>query len=346
MVLLIGLGVASEGVARIGSVVTFAIAFAVAIVPEGLTAVVTLTLAVGVERMARRNAVVRRLSAVEALGSVNVIATDKTGTLTENRLEVLAVFADNEQALIEAGVIANDAEPSGDSGDPLDRAPDRLRTGARRRRRGAAKAQPARLRSALRQRLALLAGNGSRCERRRGLLQGRVRGVARALPRRSGGVRTLDQDQRGTVRARTARDRDRPRLRGRRGGARVARVGRDLGSPAGGMHAAVASVLGAGVRVLMVTGDHPITARAIARQIGLASDAIVTGDELREASPEERAERLSRRRRRARHRRRQVADHRVAAEERQRGGHDRRRRQRRPGPEARRHRRGHGAPWR
>jgi Ca2+-transporting ATPase len=122
VVLLIGLGVASEGLSRIGSVVTFAIAFAVAIVPEGLTAVVTLTLAVGVERMARRNAVVRRLSAVEALGSVNVIATDKTGTLTENQLEVLAVFADNEQALIEAGVIANDAEPSGDAGDPLDRA--------------------------------------------------------------------------------------------------------------------------------------------------------------------------------------------------------------------------------
>jgi Ca2+-transporting ATPase len=64
--------------------------------------------------------------------------------------------------------------------------------------------------------------------------------------------------------------------------------------PREGVQAAVASVLGAGVRVLMVTGDHPITARAIARQIGLPSDAIVTGDELRDASAEERADRLSR----------------------------------------------------
>ncbi len=87
-----------------------AIALAVAAIPEGLPAVATTTLALGVQDMRRRHVLVRKLEAVETLGAVQVVGLDKTGTLTENRMAAVAIHVAGERFTVEGGRLTRDGE--------------------------------------------------------------------------------------------------------------------------------------------------------------------------------------------------------------------------------------------
>lgn len=268
------------------------VSVAVAAVPEGLVATMTIALALGARRMAARGAIVRRLAAVETLGSATVIASDKTGTLTENELRLRAIAPSGsrgEKEVLEAAVLACTAallEEDGElrvAGDPVDGA--LLLAAAERG------ISPARLRAEN----ALVAELPFDAERKQMTVAYAEGETVRAYSK--GAPEVIMAQARATAPER--REIEAVAERWASQGLRVLAIAaRTLDSAAAGdpeqleseleplglvaLHdplrpnaaAAVRAARAAGLRVQIVTGDHPATATAIARELELPASAV------------------------------------------------------------------------
>jgi len=285
-----------EGRALVDMLLT-AVSLAVAAIPEGLPAIVTIVLALGVQRLAARGAIVKKLPAVETLGCAGVICSDKTGTLTQNRMTVRQVYTAphvEEGAVLTAAALCCDAHLEGDRaiGEPTEVAlvEGAARAGLRREelereypRQGEVPFDSARkLMSTLHARPdggwrvcvkgapdVLLSKCRLSKEERRRVLEENDAMAQRAL--RVLGVAVRDLDRRP---AETAEGMERELTF-------LGLVGM-MDPPRAEAKAAVEECRRAGIKPVMITGDHKLTAVAVARELGICQegDLAVTGADL------------------------------------------------------------------
>jgi Ca2+-transporting ATPase len=316
--------------------VIFGIALAVAVVPEALPAVVTISLAIGVQRMVQRHALIRRLTAVEALGSVSVVCSDKTGTLTKDEMTVRRIFVAGGTlevsgagyeprgsflrvrspvepspavlTLLDAGALASDAQivqVDGRwdvKGDPTEGA---LVVAAAKAGRGKAE-----LDAQFPRRYEIPFTSESKRmttlhETREGIVayaKGAPEVILASCTRLAGesGESALGEADRAAILAAAqamanealrvlgvARKAEATVESAESGMTFLGLVGM-IDPPRPEATAAVQTCRVAGIKPIMITGDHPLTAQAVARELGLLTNGrVVTGAELDEMEPGE-----------------------------------------------------------
>jgi len=315
----------------------FGIALAVAVVPEALPAVVTISLALGVKRMVKRNALMRRLSAVETLGSTTIICSDKTGTLTRNEMTVKSVYVSGVwlevsgtgyipegefqavapgtevpstlEALLTAGCLCNDAHLAMDetgmwsiTGDPTEGA---LLVAARKahideRERAVRfpRIDEHPFSSESKRMITIHESEGKRIAFIKGAPEVVVPDCA--FVRAVAGLAPLDDARRQAI-LETAREMaaralrviavaEAPGVEKNEVSGRMVFLGLVgmIDPPRPEAKLAVDICVEAGIRPVMITGDHPLTAQAIARELGILTDGrVVIGTELESMSDPE-----------------------------------------------------------
>ena len=290
----------------------FAVALAVAAIPEALSSIVTIVLSFGTRKMARENAIIRKLQAVEGLGSVSVICSDKTGTLTQNRMTVKKLYAAGQviaaenadfhdpvqEPLLRTALLCSDAvvNETGEVGDPTETALVHL---------GEANGFDE---GATRERWPRLTEIPFDSDRK----------LMSTVHRLSGGLMMVTKGavdvlmNRCTISARERAEVEKVNQQFSREGLRVlafacrridhAEVSLEdendleflgliamMDPPRAESKAAVAECIAAGIRPIMITGDHKVTASAIAKEIGILTEGTeaVEGAAIEKMSDEE-----------------------------------------------------------